>query len=64
MHVVNGLHFLLQHDGSEERVDAKKALLIGMLSYEKENGALLEALSVLVYHVISHDLYVAPVALQ
>lgn len=63
-HVVDRFNFLFEYDSSEKRLDAFVALHESMLCDEKRDAALTDALRIFWYHVIAHDLDVAPVRLQ
>ena len=63
-HVVDWFNLLFQHDSTEEGVNTEVALLLGMLCDEERYSPFSQAVSILMYHVIAHNLNILTMCFQ
>ena len=63
-HVVDWFNLLFQHDSTEEGVNTEVALLVSMLCDEERYATLSQAVSILMHHVIAHNLNVMAMRFQ
>ena len=63
-HVVDWLNLLFQHDSTEEGVNTEVALLVSMLCDEERYASFSQTISILMHHIITHNLNVIAVRFQ
>ena len=63
-HIVDWLYLLFQHDSTKEGVNTEIALLVSMLCDEERYTPFSQAVSILMHHVIAHNLNVMAMRLQ
>lgn len=63
-HIVDWFNLLFQYDSTEERVNTEVALLVSMLCDEERYTAFSQTVSILMHHVVAHNLNILTVRLQ